>query len=137
MIGSFRRLALADWAGTALCSVILLPGLARAEVIEKGIEVSTTPTLTVLAVEDGAKVLGASGGMVVHLTVLARLSDGSTQDVTQDAATTYTALAPDIASVNQSGALVFTHPGGAGLASALVLVERNSFTTAIGFNVAP
>lgn len=126
------------WAVMGLSAAgLLLPGLAVAQVVEKGIQVSTTPTLTVLAVEDGAKVLGASDGMVVQLTVLAQLSDGSTQDVTHDPATTYTSLAPDVASVDSGGELAFAHPEGAGSATALVLVERSSFRTAIGLNVAP
>lgn len=118
-----------------LCAVLLIPGPIVAQVVEMGIEVSSAPPLEVLAMEDGAKVLVASAGVVVQLDVLARLSNGSTQNVTSDPGTAYTSLAPDVVTVDQDGRLLFAQPGSGASAIALILVERNSSSKVIAFNV--
>ena len=61
MTRSSLRLLLAS----SLLGAAVLPAVALAQPVETGIQVSTTPTLQLLAAEDDAKVFAASDGMVV------------------------------------------------------------------------
>ncbi len=106
-----------------------------ADSVESGIEVSQTPTLDVVANEDGAKVFAVATGAAVQLNVVAKLSDGTSRDVTHDAATSFASLSPEVAAVDASGRVVIAQSLPTADAAVLVVVSRGNFMAPVAFRV--
>ena len=123
------------FTGLILAAVLLISRPMLADSVESGIEVSQTPTLDVVAIEDGSKVFAVATGAAVQLNVVARLSDGTSRDVTHDAATSFASLSPEVAAVDASGRVVIAQSLLTADAAVLVVVSRGNFTAPVAFRV--
>jgi len=122
--------------------VSLLASLTLASIAVDGrsqgtdeLEVSTTPALATAARSAGEIVRTARAGSVVQLHVVVRDAQGSARDVTGDPQTTYTSLAPSVASVSGAGEVRFAEQ--ASPQAAAVVVSHAGALALIGFDVTP
>jgi hypothetical protein len=127
------RLVLALMA--ALLAALAPSSRADAEPSVTALQVSTQPALPTAATVAGGLVRTAPGGSSVQLRVVASYADGSTRDVTADAQTSYTSLAPAAASASASGQVTFAAVSGPEAAG--VLVQHGAASTLAAFDVSP
>jgi hypothetical protein len=123
-----------SFAGSILAALVISRA-THADAVESGIEVSLSPALEVVAAEDGAKVFAASTGAAIQLEVVAKFSDGSSRDVTLDAATSYVSLHPEAATVDASGRIVIAPSLPTADTAVLVIVSRGSVTAPVALRV--